>query len=234
MNKETLKKVLFAVLLLGWSAIILSAFYITQRPVFLQVYVGILSTLWTISLAIILFVDSAGVGCFLFKQIRIDVNEHEQLILGAGLGLGVFGLLGYGLGVIGQADPLILLIILFAILIWFFISKLHEKLQSNLYSLFASFQEGKNGIPVWLPVAVVLTCTIGFFFSLLPPAEGFDGLLYHLALPERLLADKQILLYNIPQFWFPSAVGKEKNQSRKASQLPRVVNFNPPRLFLPP
>lgn len=204
MNKEAFKKVTFAAAFLVWSSLILSAFYITQHPVFLQVINGVLATLWTIALAVILFIDSAGVGLFLLKQIRIEINEHEQLILGAGLGLGIFGLLGYGLGTIGLAEPLILLAILFVILAWVFISKSHKKLKSNFHSLLVSFQEGKNEIPAWLPIAVVLTCAIGFAFALLPPAEGFDGLLYHLALPERLLADKQILLYNIPQFWFPS------------------------------
>lgn len=204
MNNETFKKIMYTAAFLIWSAIVLSAFYITQRPLFFQVIHGILATLWTVILTAILLANSAGLGVFLFKQMRLPLNAHEQLILGTGLGLGIFGLLGYGLGAMGLAEPLILLAILFAILVWVFISKLHTELWNSLRSFLISFQEGKSEIPAWLPPAIATTLVVGFFFALLPPAEGFDGLFYHLTLPERLLADKQILPYNIPQFWFPS------------------------------
>ncbi len=204
MNKELIKKIMYTMAFLIWSAIVLSAFYITQRPLFFQVINGVFATLWAVILTAILLVNSAGIGAYLFKWMRLAITAPEQLILGSGLGLGIFGLLGYGLGAAGLAKPLILLIILFTILVWIFISKLYKELWNNLRSFLISFQEGRNEAPIWLPLAIAITLAVGFIFALLPPAEGFDGLFYHLTLPERLLADKQILPYNILQFWFPS------------------------------
>lgn len=198
------KKTLTAVAFLIWSAVILSAFYITQRPLFPQVFEGMLATFWAIALTIILLLNAMGIGFFILKRRRVDASPHERLILGAGLGLGVLGLMGYGLAAFGVADALILLAILFVFSIWFFVSKKNLEIWGDLRSLIRSFQSGRDEVPAWLPPALFIAALLGFFFALLPPAEGFDGLFYHLTLPERLLADKQILPYTIPQFWFPS------------------------------
>lgn len=197
------KKSLAAGAFLIWSAVILSAFYITQRPLFLQVIEGMLATFWAIVLTMTLLLTAMGIGSFILKRRRVDANAREWLILGAGLGLGVLGLMGYGLAAFGAADALILLAILFMFLIWLFVSKTFLQILGDLRSLIRSFEDDRDGIPAWLPPAVVIAALLGFCFALLPPAEGFDGLFYHLTLPERLLADKQILPYTIPQFWFP-------------------------------
>jgi hypothetical protein len=200
------KKTLAAVLFLIWSTVVLSAFYITQRPLFLQVIHGILATIWTITLTGILLTNAMGIGYFIFKYSRVDANPHEKLVLGMGLGLGVLGLMGYGLAAIGLANALILLVILFAFFTWILLSKTLREIWDDLHSFIHSFQAGRDEVPVWLPPAVFIAAGLGFFFALLPPAEGFDGLFYHLTLPERLLTDGKILPYTIPQFWFPSLI----------------------------
>lgn len=206
MRNEILKKIISAVVFLIWSAIVLSTFYITQRPLFFQVLGGILATGWAIALTLLMLINSAGIGFFIFKKFSLQVSAPEQLIFGTGLGLGVFGFVGYGLAAMGLANVPALLVILIAALLWVLVSKTHLEIRENLGSFFNSFQQGKNEIPAWLSFAVALTAALGFFFALLPPAEGFDGLFYHLTLPERLLADKEILPYAIPQFWFPSLI----------------------------
>jgi hypothetical protein len=200
------KKILAAAAFLIWSAVILSAFYITQRPLFPQVIERILVTLWAIALTAILIITAAGIGYFIFKRSRADASAHERLVLGTGLGLGVLGLMGYGLAAIGLANAPILLAVLAALLGWILISKAFREIGIDLRSFIHSFQAGRDEVPAWLPPAVLTAAGLGFFFALLPPAEGFDGLFYHLTLPERLLADKQIVPYIIPQFWFPSLI----------------------------
>ena len=100
----------------------------------------------------------------------------------------------------------ILLLVLFGLLIWVFVSKTSLVIWNDFRSLLISFRDNRNEIPRWLPSAVLVTTLLGFLFSLLPPAEGFDGLFYHLTMPERLLADRQILPYNVLQFWFPGLI----------------------------
>lgn len=203
MHNDSTKKIIGSVFFLVWSLIVLSAFYITQRPLFIQVIGGTLSTLWAIGLLLWILINSYGIGAFILQKIRLQSTLHESLILQIGLGLGVVGLGGYGLAALGLAKPIVLLALLFANLILVLISKYHSALWLSLISFLRSFKENQNGLPRWLPYIVLLGSALGFGFALLPPAEGFDGLFYHLALPERLLADGKILPYAVPQFWFP-------------------------------
>ncbi|MCC7118479.1 MAG: glycosyltransferase family 39 protein [Anaerolineales bacterium] len=202
MHGNPTKKISGIALFLLWCAFILSAFYITQRPLFFQA-AGALATAWTIGLSALLVFNSAGIGIFIFKRFFISSNAHERLILGTGLGLGTFGLLGYALAAGGLAHPLLLLATLLGISGWVYASGVSRDFFSSLKSFISSFQTHLSQIPSWLPYVILFSLGLGFGFALLPPAEGFDGLFYHLALPERLLADGKILPYAIPQFWFP-------------------------------
>jgi hypothetical protein len=91
-------------------------------------------------------------------------------------------------------------------LVWVFASRTSPVIKDDLQSLIDSFRQNRGDVPRWLPPAVLITAMLGFLFALLPPAEGFDGLFYHLTMPERLLADKQVLPYDILQFWFPGLI----------------------------
>lgn len=203
MQNISTRKLLGIVFFLLWSAVVLSAFYITQNPLFVQIIRGTLSTLWAIILFLLVFINSAGLGIFVFKRLSLSSTLHDYLILGTGLGLGIFGLLGYGFASFGLASPIILITILFGIFIWICVSKIYIDLLSSVTSFFQMLKQSKSEVPVWLAWAITAGIFLAFFFALLPPAEGFDGLFYHLALPERLLADGKILPYAVPQFWFP-------------------------------
>jgi hypothetical protein len=205
MNKnENMKKLAVSIAFVVWSVIVLSAFYITQRPLAFKVVNGMAATLWTITLTMSLLFNSAGIGYFILRRIQPQLSPHECLILGTGFGLGILGLLGYGLGAVGMASAATLAIILLGIMFCIFILRIHSTILSDFQSLINSFQKSRIDIPAWLPFTVLLSGLLGFLFALLPPVEGFDGLSYHLRLPEQLLADGRILPYNILQFWFPS------------------------------
>ena len=140
-----------------WIAIVLSAFYITQHPLFFQVISGIGATLWAIALTILLLVNSAGLGTLIIKQIRLQANAQERLLLGTGLGLGVLGFCGYGLGAAGLASAPILALFLFCLLIWIIFSKTSSVIWSDLHSLINPFRQRQNDIPRWLAPAVLVT-----------------------------------------------------------------------------
>lgn len=209
--KENIKKTLGTTIILIWTAIVLSAFYITQHPLFPQILMGIAKTGWAILLTLILLFNSASIGYWGLNsklKNKLQLDPHEFLILGTGIGIGVFGFLGYGLGALGLANPFILFSVLFIFTITFlwFKKDITVQIKKDLISLGSSFLN-TDGLPSnWLQGIIGATLLLGFFFALLPPAEGFDALFYHLALPEKLLIDKGILPYAIPQFWFPSLV----------------------------
>lgn len=205
-KNENMKKLIPIISLIFWSAIVLSAFYITQRPLVIQILGGLASTLWSIALMIILQLSAAVLGYFILRRIQAKLQPHERLILGTGFGLGIFGLAGFGLGAVGLATPPLLGALLIAIIMYAFISKMHLAWIDDLRSFINALRETPNETPRWLPLAVLITCLVSFFFALLPPADGFDGLLYHLRLPELLLADGKLPAYNNFPFWFPSLV----------------------------
>ena len=172
----------------------------------IQIIQGTGATLWAITLTILIFIDANGLGHWILGRSGLQVNAYEKLLFGTGLGLGVLGILGYGLAAAGLADRYILAGILFCILTWIFISKIKLALWSGFRSLELSFYEARSEIPKFIPLAVAITLLLGFVLALLPPTLGFDGLSYHLPLPERLLADRKVLPYNIFPFWYPSLI----------------------------
>jgi hypothetical protein len=207
MNKNgNIKKWIAVAALILWSAIVLSAFYITQRPLAFQVLGGAAATLWSITLTIILLLSSTSLGYFILLRIHPQLQPHEKSILGTGMGLGILGLAGFGLGAAGLASVPVLIVLLTAVLIYAVSAKVHLNAISDLQSLIDTFRKDAGEIPTWLPFAVLMAGLVSFFFALLPPADGFDGLLYHLRLPEQLLQNGGLRAYNNFPFWFPSLV----------------------------
>jgi hypothetical protein len=155
----------------------------------------------------ILLINAVGLGRWTLEKIHVQTTPQERLILGTGIGFGILGLAGYALGAMGWSASMILALVLFTILSWVIFSGTGRQIWNDIRFIkneWALLDHGSAS--KWIRPAVFLTIFIAFLFALLPPAEGFDGLLYHLALPQRLLADKQILPYDIVQFWFPGLI----------------------------
>ncbi|HNO71702.1 MAG TPA: glycosyltransferase family 39 protein [Bacteroidia bacterium] len=189
-----------------WSIVVLSSFYISQRPLFFQVMRSSFLFFGNITLTFLFLFNAAGLGYFIFKQFRLQADLHERLLLGTGLGLGILGITGYWLGVLGLAQPTILFSLLIVSALFVLLKKFHTQIGSDLKNLFFLFSETKAALPKWTVWVVIITCCIGFIYTFLPPAEGFDGLLYHLRLPELLLADNGLKPYNNFPLWFPSLI----------------------------
>lgn len=189
-----------------WSAVVLSAFYISQRPLALQVVGGASATIWSLALTLWIAFDAAGLGYFIFKRLQLQAGAQERLVMGTGLGLGFFGLAGYAFAVPGLASVPALSVLLITLTLSIFITGSHKKISSDLNEFINSIRESAGETPRWIPPAVVTAVGLGLIYTFLPPAESFDALLYHLRLPQLLIADGRILPYNNFPFWFPSLV----------------------------
>jgi hypothetical protein len=196
-----------AILFFIWIGFVLAAFYVVQKPLFFQVAAGVGTTLWTIVLTLVLLVDAAGLGGWVLERSRlVSLEEGEGLLLGSGLGLGLFGLAGFGLALAGLARAAILFVLLVGVLIWLAWRGHLQVLRSNLHALRQVWKGAVSEAPVWVRVAIILAVLLVFLLALAPPVEAFDALFYHLTVPAMWLRDSGLQLVNIPHYWFPALV----------------------------
>jgi hypothetical protein len=196
-----------AVLFFLWTGFILAAFYVVQKPSFLQVASGLGSTALTVLISILLVIDATGIGHWILGKLRLaSLTESEHLLLAAGLGLGIFGLSGYGLASIGIARPVIILAILSGLLVWIFWSGQFKLLQKQTRVFLQNWKRSAQEAPNWIRVAIPLAFALVVILALAPPVEAFDALLYHLTVPATWLSDAGIKLVNMPHYWFPELV----------------------------
>lgn len=198
-TKTTLSMLFFL-----WSGLVLAVFFIAQKPVAIQAGAGIGSLIWTLLMVILVTVNAAAWGHQILARFVND--QIERLLLGTGLGLGVLGLAGFGLAVIGWAKFPVLLAILFGMLIWQLLRGAVPAVLDGTYSLAAALRDSCRGLPFWMPVAGAATAILTFILALAPPADAFDALFYHLAVPELWLRDGGLRLFDMPPYWFPSLV----------------------------
>ena len=135
-----------------------------------------------------------------------ELQAGERLILGGGLGLGLFGLAGFGLALIGLAKPIVLLVLLGGLLVWLIWRGPLRTRREDLKELIRDWKETILATSVWVRVALVVAILLTFLLALAPPVEAFDALLYHLTVPALWLRDGGLRLVNIPHYWFPSLI----------------------------
>jgi hypothetical protein len=190
-----------------WAGFVLAAFHVVQKPVFLQVTPGVISTVWTLFLTLLIVFEAAGIGSWILGTFLTSaITEVERLILGTGLGLGVFGLAGFGLAAAGVAKPVVFLVLLggfLAFLVWRGQLQLLEK---DVRMLVKTWKESILASPVWVRLAITLAFLLTFLLALAPPVEAFDALFYHLTVPAMWLKDGGLKLVNMPHYWFPELV----------------------------
>ena len=197
----------FAFLFLLWLGFVLTAFFIVQRPGALQLGIGLLSTATSVLTTAVLLINAAGLGSGILKRYFTFLNEYERLLLGINLGLGILGLSGFGLATTGIRSPLIyttLQVVAFVLMSWngwlgqakqdalLFWQKLRAPQERNL---------------AWIPWFASASLGLSFILAFSPPADSFDALLYHLAVPEAWLKNGGLTAPTIiPPYWFPGLV----------------------------
>jgi hypothetical protein len=203
----TKKSLLLVCTVLIWTGFILSTFYVVQKPTIVLVIPGFLSITWTLVLSGLFLIDATLLGGWLLEKFFPTVDHWERILLGAGLGLGCFGFLGYGLAVTGNASQIILISILigfaFLAIQQGVLRKMTESISEIWHTLRMPTQRGLRWVP-WLAMGTFL---LALLLAFAPPADDFDALVYHLTVP--LLWFKDGGLVNstlIPSYWFPNLV----------------------------
>ncbi len=204
--KATRLRALLALLFFLWMGFLVAFFYITQKPLALQVLPGLAATLWALGLTLLMVLNAASLGSGLLGFLWPDSESTSAFLIGVGLGLGAIGLLGFALAVVGLAQGLSLLLIQLAALGFFAWNGWLRRAAKGFADVWSGLHLSVPAGLRWIPVVAVLTLGFSFLLAFAPPVEGFDGLLYHLTVPSLWLRDGGLRAYNIPHYWFPQLV----------------------------
>lgn len=192
-------------LFLLWTGVIIVAYYVVQKPSLLGAFAGLVDTLWTLLVAVILLFNSYGLGkriLALFKFETGDLVDH--LLLSLGLGLGLLGLLGLFISIIQLANTKILTAVQIALILFFLLRNDFKDLRIDLNSLIQNLNLSFSQYNIFSKLTIFSLFTFSFLLTLVPPFEAFDALLYHLALPASILKSGGLQTFNNPPSWFPT------------------------------
>jgi hypothetical protein len=204
MSQKNVITAISIVLILVWSGFVVSAYYVVQKPLALQVLNHLLMLAWTLVVISVLFLNALALGTMTIMCLVGDKNDdHSTLILAGGLGLGELGLLGFALAAFGVAKFAILLGIQILLLTWFIRRGAITEIFSRIGELITQIRTSGSRVPGWMRVAAAFTAISTFVMTFLPPVDAFDALLYHLTVPDLWLRDGGLRAYDLPPYWFP-------------------------------
>ena len=200
-------RLLPVVLLTLWIAFVFAAFYVVQKPLALQLIPGLLSLLRTLVLTGAMLVEATGLGVATLRRFFPFLDPGERALLGAGLGLGFFGLLGFGLAAAGLARPVVLIPILAVLLILAGWKGWLRQAKGDFSSLWQALRSPLEADLKWIPWLAGAALLLSFLLAFAPPADSFDALFYHLSVPAAWLRDGGLAAPQIiPHYWFPELV----------------------------
>ena len=201
------RRLFVSITIVAWSGFVVAAYFIVQKPFALQVAGSIVSLVWTFLVGSILVWNGLALGIFTIQRLIPDqAHDPSTLALACGIGLGEFGLLGFILAATGASDFFLLLaaqLVLFGWSIW---RGMLPCIFSLIKSSIQQIRSSASFLPRWMRWAAIIGVTVTFLRTLLPPADAFDALLYHLTMPELWLRDGGLRAYNFPHYWFPGLV----------------------------
>ena len=197
-----MKKIYPAFLFLLWLAVILTIFFVVQKPDFLNVLSGLKNLLIIILIPFWMTILAACIGFYFMPS----ADPIERLIIGSALGLLAFGLAGFGLATLGWAKASILWGIFFVLTIFFIFTGRIKQVGKDFILLAGELKSSINNVGPWIPMGVSVALILAFILSLAPPVEDFDALFYHLTVPSWWLRDSGLTLASIPHYWFPQIV----------------------------
>jgi len=188
-----------------WTGIIISAYYVVQKPGLWNAFTGLADTLWTLIIAALLLFNAYGLGTRILQWVGLNsIDAVDRLLLGCGIGLGALGLLGLEFSAAQIARGSILTIFQFGLAILFIFSHDAGKLRDDLKALAAKLNLAFSQYSFFTILAILLPLVFSFLLTLAPPFEAFDALLYHLAQPARILQDGGLRAVDNVPFWFPN------------------------------
>jgi hypothetical protein len=197
-----MKKTIIAILFLLWLAAILTIFFIIQKPDFLSILPGLKDLFFTLLIPFWITLLGACIGSYLLP----NADSYERLILGSALGLAFFGLVGFGLCVIGLAKVFLLWGIILTLSTFFVLTGKLKLVWEDAAQIAKEFKISIKNVECWIPIITGIACLLVIILSLAPPVEDFDALFYHLTVPAWWLRDGGLSLVSIPHYWFPQIV----------------------------
>jgi hypothetical protein len=200
-----LKRSLRIVLFLLWTSIILSTYYVVQKPGLLNAFTGLADTLWTFIIAALLIFNAYGIGTRILSLSGLkSIDEVDRLLLGCGVGLGGLGLIGLGISATQIARAPVFSFVIAFLTAFFAFSKDLGKLRIDLKAFVVHWNLSFSQFNLFSKIVILLPFLYSFLLTLVPQFEAFDALLYHLAQPASVLRDGGLHPIDIPQFWFPN------------------------------
>jgi 4-amino-4-deoxy-L-arabinose transferase-like glycosyltransferase len=197
-----MKKIIPALVVTLWMGTIMAVFFVVQRPDFLQVLAGIKNLFLIVLIPCLMATLAACMGVLLLP----DANPLERLILGAAIGMGIFGLMGFGLAVFGLAKPFILWTMLLALTGYFAYAGKLSRVGEDARRVAEEIHASAKSVAPWIPISVCAAFGLAFLMSLVPPADDFDALFYHLTVPAWWLRDGGLTRVALPHYWYPQMV----------------------------
>ncbi|HEX5809552.1 MAG TPA: glycosyltransferase family 39 protein, partial [Anaerolineales bacterium] len=200
-----MKRSIAVVSFLLWTGIILSIYYVVQKPGLLNAFAGLVDTLWTLTVAALLVFNGYAIGSHILVRVGLRTSDEiDGLLLGAATGLGALGLLGLVFSIVQIARAPIFFFFLIGLTIFFLLNGSWRKFRTDLSVFAAYWNLSFSQYSFFTRLALTLLFTFPFLLSLAPQFEAFDALLYHFAQPARVLQDGGLRLVNVPHFWFPN------------------------------
>ena len=188
-----------------WTGVILSTYYVVQKPVLLNAFTGLAGTFWTLLLAVALLFSAHGLGSRALGWLGWrSPDESERLLLVMGTGLGGLGLVGLAVSAARLAHTPVFLVILMFLIPFFLIRGDLSKLLIDLKAFATLWNLSVSQYNFLTKLGLSLLLALAFTLTLAPQFEAFDALLYHLEQPARVLHDGGLRRINIPHFWFPN------------------------------
>lgn len=199
-----MKRSTLAVMAVAWAGIVLTAFYVVQKPP-IPAFAGLVDTLWTLLVSALVLFNAYAIGKGSLRWAGWRENDPPfRLILSLGIGLGLLGILGLLFSLAQIANPSLLRFSLFLLTLLFLVAGSHRDLQWDSRELARELNLHVSGFRPLEKTAIPLLLFFSFALTLVPQFEAFDALFYHLTQPARILQDGGLRLVNIPHFWFPN------------------------------
>lgn len=194
-----MKKNILALLFFLWLMSILTAYFVVQKPDFFQILAGLQNLLLTLFIPLLMALLSGAIGAAFVPT----THPADRLILGTGLGLGLFGLAGFGLAALGWARNDVLWAIFLLLTVFCLLTGKLRQFWNDARSSAEKLISSAGEVAAWIPLSAMLAGALIFLLSLAPPAEDFDALAYHLTVPSWWLRDGGLIDSAWVLYWHP-------------------------------
>lgn len=198
---------LIGILVIAWAGFSMGAYFVSHKPLIIQVAGQVAYSVWTLIITILLTINAFALGNLTLRRLLPNsACNTPALLLAGGMGLGWLGILGFGMVLVGATHTGILLGAQVLILVYFYRRGEVTETLNQIRTLRREIKESATQIPVWMVWFASIAFALTALRTYLPPVDAFDALLYHLRIPQLWLADGGLQPYNIPHYWFPGIV----------------------------